>query len=149
MNPLFNECVFLVDDDEDDRFLVKEVFRQSSPECTLRLLANGEELIQALDQAACLPSLILLDINMPFMGGMEALEIIRRNPSYDIVPIVMLTTSDQISDRYQAMDLKADGFITKPPTLQLLNKEILRLKKDWLHGNRTTIPIRIPTLSDQ
>jgi CheY-like chemotaxis protein len=135
MNPLLKECVYLVDDDEDDRFLVQQVFKQTSPECTLRLLGNGEELIQALTQAESLPSLILLDVNMPFMGGMEALRIIRENPAYDRVPIVMLTTSDQLSDRQQATSLKANGFITKPPTLQQLNHEIMRLRQDWLLGN--------------
>lgn len=140
MNPLFKECVFLVDDDEDDRFLVKEVFKQSSPECKLRLLSNGEELIQALAQTDHLPSLVLLDINMPFMGGMEALKIIRQNPAYDTIPIIMLTTSDQLSDRQQATMLKANGFITKPPTLQQLNNEVLRLKRDWLQGNCVSMP---------
>jgi CheY-like chemotaxis protein len=149
MNSMCNECVYLVDDDEDDRFLVQEVFKQSGPEYTLRHLSNGEELIQALNKADYLPNLILLDINMPFMGGMEALKIIRQNPAYDTLPIVMLTTSDQLSDRQQAAALKADGFITKPPTLQQLNNEILRLKQDWLQGQGNYAPIRTATLSAQ
>lgn len=137
MNQIFHGCVFHVDDDEDDRFLLHQVFQQYSPECTLKPLTNGEELLDTLQETTILPSLILLDLNMPFMGGFEALRIIRQQARYDGIPILLLTTSDQASDRLLATELKADGFITKPSSLQQLNLIVLELRQTWLSGKCT------------
>ena len=132
-----HECVFLVDDDEDDRFLIKQVFRQYSPECKLKDLANGEELLSALTEAPELPSLVLLDLNMPLMGGMEALGRIRQNAIYNDVPVVILTTSDHPQDQQQAAQLGANGFLTKPVSIEAMNQLVLQVKKEWLQGKCT------------
>ncbi|MCX6215733.1 response regulator [Spirosoma sp.] len=134
MNQFSCACVFHVDDDEDDRFLLQQVFRQYSPECEIKPLDNGEELLEALAATPVLPSLILLDLNMPIMGGFEVLRSIRQEPIYDSIPVVILTTSDQSTDRHMASELKADGFIPKPPTLKQLNQIVLELKQNWLEG---------------
>jgi len=134
MSRNIHECVFLVDDDEDDRFLIQQVFKQYSPDCNLKDLGNGEELLDALTQASSLPSLILLDLNMPLMGGLEALERIRKNPIYDAVPVVILTTSDHPQDKQQATALGANSFLIKPVSIEGLNQLVLQLKKDWLMG---------------
>ncbi|WP_461152022.1 response regulator [Spirosoma pulveris] len=100
----------------------------------MKLLFNGEELLLALETSVDLPTLILLDLNMPFMGGFEALRLIRQQPRYDAVPVVILTTSDQAADRQEAIALKADGFITKPATVEGLNQVVLHLRQAWLKG---------------
>jgi CheY-like chemotaxis protein len=128
------DCVFIVDDDEDDRFLVQQIFEQQSPESELRSLVNGAELLQTLAESSSLPDLILLDLNMPVMSGLETLERVRQNPAYASVPIVILTTSDQAVDKQRAARLRADGFITKPPTIKQYNEIVLNLKRDWLSG---------------
>ncbi|UHG93589.1 response regulator [Spirosoma oryzicola] len=138
MTPLDTDCVFLVDDDEDDRFLVQQVFKQLSPECQIKSLFNGEQLINALATAPVLPSLILLDLNMPFMSGMEALRFIRREPKYQSIAIVILTTSSNPFDQQQALKLGANDFITKPADIKGLNKVILQLRQNWLLGNCIT-----------
>jgi CheY-like chemotaxis protein len=122
------DCVFIVDDDEDDRFLVQQIFEQQSPESELRSLGNGAELLQTLAES------ILLDLNMPVMSGLETLERVRQNPAYESVPIVILTTSDQAIDKQRATRLRANGFITKPPTIKQYNEIVLNLKRDWLSG---------------
>lgn len=128
------ECVFLVDDDEDDQFLLQQVFQQYSPECQLRLLGNGVELIDALEVTDPLPALVMLDLNMPYMSGFEALEAIRKNPSYDSLPVVILTTSDQQVDQQRAAQLGANGFITKPTLLADYSQVVLKLRQEWLVG---------------
>ena len=134
MKSLATECVFLVDDDEDDRFLVEEVFKQYSSGCRLKPLHNGEELLLALKTGVDLPTLILLDLNMPLMGGFEVLRLLRQQVRYDSIPVIILTTSDQAADHQEAMALKADGFITKPATIEGLNQLVLHLRQTWLEG---------------
>ncbi|GAB4036173.1 response regulator [Spirosoma gilvum] len=134
MKSPLGECVFLVDDDEDDRFLVQEVFKQYSPECRLKHIPDGTELLLALETALSLPTLILLDLNMPLMSGFEALRLIRQQPRYNAIPVVILTTSDQEADRQASIDLKADGFITKPVTVEGLAQVVLHLRQEWLEG---------------
>lgn len=135
MTSLPAECVFLVDDDEDDRFLIHQIFKQLSPQCVLKLIPNGRQLLEALKQTSKLPTLILLDLNMPLMGGFEALASIRQQSSYDAIPVIILTTSDQAADRQQAIALKADGFMTKPVTIEELNQLVLQLRHTWLEGS--------------
>ncbi|MBC3787035.1 response regulator [Spirosoma utsteinense] len=124
--------VFIVDDDEDDRFLVQQVFNQQSPDSQLKTLSNGAELLETLAESVRLPNLILLDLNMPVMSGLETLERVRQNPAYESVPIVILTTSDQAIDRQVASRLRANGFITKPPTIKQYNEVVLNLQREWL-----------------
>ncbi|MFD1142625.1 response regulator [Larkinella insperata] len=128
------ECVFLVDDDEDDQFLLQQVFHQYSPECQIRLLSNGVELIEALETINSLPALVMLDLNMPYMSGFEALEAIRKDEKYQSLPIVILTTSDQQIDQQRAIQLGANDFITKPTLLADYSQVVLRLRKQWLVG---------------
>jgi CheY-like chemotaxis protein len=134
--------VFIVDDDEDDRFLVQQVFNQQSPDSKLKALSNGAELLETLAESLTLPNLILLDLNMPVMSGLETLERVRQNPAYESVPIVILTTSDQATDRQRASRLRANGFITKPPTIKQYNEVVLNLQRDWLSGGTTAAQTR-------
>lgn len=133
-------CVFLVDDDEDDCFLVQHVFARYSPECQLTTLPDGQALLTALGQDSVLPSLVLLDINMPRMDGFEALIRIRQQVRLADLPVVMLTTSADAQDAERASQLGASGFITKPATIQAFNEAVLRLRQRWLLGQ--CVPLR-------
>ncbi|GAB3697993.1 response regulator [Spirosoma flavus] len=132
MNDSSTPYVLLVDDDEDDRFLLQEVFRQYCPEWQLRCIEDNEQLINTLTNSSVLPALILLDLNMPFMGGFEMLQALKAMPDYRTIPAVMLTTSDQHSDRQKALELGADDFLTKPATLNQFNQLILKINQRWL-----------------
>jgi two-component system, response regulator len=96
----------VVDDDEDDFFLVQRVFRDRVKGVDLRLVQDGEEMIDYLRQegrfkdpdSAFEPCLILLDINMPRMDGMLALGEIKTDPSLRHIPVIMLTTSNDPAD---------------------------------------------------
>ncbi|UHG93958.1 response regulator [Spirosoma oryzicola] len=134
-------CVFLVDDDEDDRFLVQQVFKQYNPEFTLKSFFNGQELLNALAVTTRLPKLVLLDLNMPFMGGLEALAFLRKDAKYDTMPIVILTTSDNYADKQRATELKANDFFTKPGAIDELNQLLLKLRHKWLIDQNTTNPV--------
>ncbi len=83
-----------VDDDPDDRMLFKEAF-ESIPGYKLLTLVNGFELLLFLKQRneQELPFLVVLDINMPVMNGLEALSILKTSETYKNIPVVMFTTS--------------------------------------------------------
>ena len=132
MNDFTRPWVILVDDDEDDRFLVHQAFKAFSSIYLLQALEKPEELFQLLDDSVVLPALILLDLNMPLMNGFEVLKQLRSRMAYAAIPIVILTTSEAESDRRLARDLGANSFITKPPTLGQLVEIVIQLEQEWL-----------------
>ncbi len=73
-------------------------------------------------------SLILLDINMPLMDGLKLLSILRGNPSYNEVPIIIITTEGADVDREKALKLGANAYVTKP----IQTNELLRVVKEFL-----------------
>ncbi len=95
-------------------------------------IENGDELMRTL--ADCTendyPSLILLDLNMPGMLGMQALKEIKENPQYTHIPTIVLTTSTLLTDRSASYSLGANCFLSKPPSyteLVSLTNAIARL----------------------
>ncbi|MBO0952118.1 response regulator [Fibrella forsythiae] len=124
--------IYLVDDDEDDQFLVQHLIKEHSPEAVVDILEDGEALIQALDQTDKLPNLVLLDLNMPRMNGMEALERIRANEAYNDLPIIILTTSDSEQDRKKALQLQASDYLVKPGSGYQMNQLVSAIKQNWL-----------------
>lgn len=124
--------VILVDDDEDDRFLIQTAFRQPGCTCLLQAVSSGHDLFQLLAESVGLPSLLLLDLNMPLMNGFEVLKHLRAHIDYRSIPVIILTTSDGQRDYQLACALGAASFLTKPPTLNQLTKVLAQVKQDWL-----------------
>ncbi len=128
--------IMMADDDEDDRLLVKEAFeenRLANPLCTVQ---DGEELMDYLHRQngyedAILPSLILLDLNMPRKSGFEALEEIKADPELRRIPVVILTTSKTEEDIIRSYDLGVNSFIVKPVTFEALVETVRELGKYW------------------
>ena len=113
--------ILLADDDEDDRYLVLEAFRQQYPDSRLTMVEDGEELLEFLERRAAyqnvlpdLPDLILLDLNMPRIDGRDVLRQLKQNPSWRHIPVVVLTTSDAQPDIQRSYLDGANSFITKP-----------------------------------
>jgi len=116
--------IMLVEDDPGDRKLIKgallkqkignEVIVAESGEDALDYLANSK----AGNSEYPSPSLILLDLNMPGMGGKEFLRRIKDDDATDTIPVVILTTSDSEKDILESYKLHAAGYIKKPVGLQ-------------------------------
>ncbi|GAB3956415.1 response regulator [Spirosoma harenae] len=105
--------VWIVEDDEDDQYLIKLAFESIVPPVSVKLLADGDQLVPSLNQASSLPKLVLLDLNMNRQNGYETLQEIRSIPHYEGLPIVILTTSDDNADALRSYRLGANGFVTK------------------------------------
>ncbi len=108
--------VYLVDDDEDDLALVQEGLMLHSYKGPIVLLNNGSMLLDKLaaTEAACLPKVIVLDLNMPLIDGFQALHAIRYNPAYKDTPIVILTASSSKLDELKCFELGCNHFLNKP-----------------------------------
>jgi CheY-like chemotaxis protein len=133
--------ILIADDDEDDKFLLKSAFEESGIDAPLSFVDNGQELMDFLQKAKRLPSIILLDLNMPKKDGREALKEIKENPKYRSIPILILTTSNSPEDIRNCYFLGANCFITKPSTFEGLMRVIDELNKFWF--NIASIPIKL------
>lgn len=123
--------VLLAEDDDDDYRLVQEAFQESRTELRLQRVRNGEELMERLLNGSLLPSLILLDLNMPRKSGREALAEIRAHPVLKGIPVIVLTTSESEEDMNQMYAVGVSSFIKKPPTFDRLVELVKTLKRYW------------------
>jgi two-component system, response regulator len=117
--------VLYAEDSEDDVFLMQRAFRNLNFAGSLVVVPNGADAMAYLDQritpadseAGSPPSLVLLDIKMPQVGGFEVLRWIRGQERFNNLPVLMLTSSSQESDVSTAHALGADGYLVKPASL--------------------------------
>ncbi len=128
-----NASILICDDDEDDLYLVKSVFNDTKFSNQTVYLKNGIELLDYLQNQKneTAVGLVLLDLNMPKMDGREALKIIKSNPEFRRIPVIILTTSNSPQDIHQCYELGANCFITKPSSYEGLNDAIKTLSKFW------------------
>lgn len=110
--------ILLIEDDMLDQMDVKRALQKREVLHRLTIATNGEEAIRLLEQSKLsqreIPDIVLLDLNMPKMSGLETLAIIRGTPIWRDVKIFILTTSDEEVERTAAYQYKISGFITKP-----------------------------------
>ena len=131
--------ILLADDDLDDCLLTQEALAESRLVNTLYTVHDGEALLDYLHRrgayaasgAAPRPGVILLDLNMPKLGGREALERIKSDPELRRIPIVVLTTSRAEEDVYRSYDLGASSYISKPVTFDGLVAVMRGLGTYW------------------
>lgn len=128
-----NASILICDDDEDDLYLVKSVFNDTKFSNQTVYLKNGVELLDYLQNQnnETAVGLVLLDLNMPKMDGREALKMIKSNPEFRRIPVIILTTSNSPQDIHQCYELGANCFITKPSSYEGLNDAIKTLSKFW------------------
>jgi CheY-like chemotaxis protein len=132
--------ILLADDDEDDRLLAQQAFEECRLANELRMVADGEELLDYLHHrgafaapvSAPRPGLILLDLNMPRKDGREALREIKADPALRQIPVVVFTTSKAEEDVARSYDLGVSSFIAKPVTFDGLVATMKTLGQYWI-----------------
>lgn len=117
-----NKTVYLVEDDENIRELVCIALENTY---NVHGFETAEECIEEMNNK--IPDLILFDIMLPAMSGMDAVKIIRNNSRYNKVPIIMLTAKDSELDKIKGLDNGADDYITKPFSIMELMARIRSL----------------------
>ncbi|HEY9638924.1 MAG TPA: response regulator [Coleofasciculaceae cyanobacterium] len=128
--------VLLVEDDEVDVMNVKRAFKRNNITNPLYVASNGLEALEMLrgEGARAVPNsrrLILLDLNMPKMGGIEFLHQLRSDAQLRMTPVIVLTTSNQDKDRVEAYNLNVAGYILKPVTFSNFAEVMSTLNKYW------------------
>jgi len=107
--------ILLVEDDAIDRMTVERALREIRVTNTLEMVGNGEEALEFLrDPAREQPGIILLDLNMPKMNGIEFLKFVKADESLRRIPVVVLTTSKDEQDRVDSFNLGVAGYMVKP-----------------------------------
>jgi CheY-like chemotaxis protein len=128
--------ILLVEDDELDVMNVQRAFKKNNVVNPLYVAGNGIEALEMLrgERQPAVPNdrrLILLDLNMPKMGGIEFLRELRADPQLHATTVVVLTTSDEERDKVKAYDLNVAGYILKPVTLAAFVEIMATLNKYW------------------
>ena len=128
--------ILVVDDNEDDVLLLQESLRDEPAVNLLHAVHDGEEAMAFLRRegpfaAAPRPGLVLLDINMPKMNGIEFLRELRADPELQHVTVVALTTSNADRDRLEAYKMNVAGYLLKPVTFQQFAEVMATINKYW------------------
>ncbi|WP_342087818.1 response regulator [Dyadobacter sp. OTU695] len=129
--------ILLADDDHDDTFLFQEALEQVSAEAQLSVVENGVDLLRMLKDLDGKPDIIFLDMNMPVKNGLECLEEIRGTTGYELIPIVILSTSVAQYLWESAFRNGANLYIQKPTSF---NGLIEILKKCLLERAGSAMP---------
>ena len=107
--------LLLVEDDRVDVMTVKRALKDLKVTNPLNITSNGEEALTFLqDERNQRPGIILLDLNMPRMNGIEFLKIIKQHKSLKRIPVIVLTTSEEEQDRIGSFNLGVAGYMIKP-----------------------------------
>lgn len=110
------KTILLVEDDELDVISVQRTLKKFYTSYVLHIAHNGKEALTMLtrDEDPITPDVVLLDLNMPRMNGIEFLKIIRENPELKDLQVFVMTTSSETSDRNITEQLGVAGYIIKP-----------------------------------
>ncbi len=131
--PLFPRNILLVEDNPADIRLIKEVLRNENNK-KLHAVNDGEDALKYLNEecnheSKNYPNLIILDINLPKMNGIEFLKEIKNNENLSKIPVIIFTTSSLEENKIECFKKGANAYITKPvnfegfkPLIKLLNK---------------------------
>ncbi|HYO79301.1 MAG TPA: response regulator [Thermoanaerobaculia bacterium] len=125
--------VLLVEDDEVDVMNVRRAFKKGNITNPLFVAGNGVEALEMLRKGELPKSrrLVLLDLNMPKMNGIEFLRELRADPELGPTPVVVLTTSDAERDTVEAYNLHVAGYLLKPVTFSNFCETMASLNKYW------------------
>ena len=125
-------AILLVDDDSIDVMNVKRAFANHKLTNPIHEAKNGIEALEILRGGALPPRrLVLLDLNMPRMNGLEFLRALRADPELRSTSVVVLTTSNEERDKIAAYDLNVAGYLLKPVTFPSFVDLMASLNKYW------------------
>jgi CheY-like chemotaxis protein len=126
--------ILWADDDMDDLMLMHHVLQDIGKKYAVSEVSNGQEALDYLETAKQennLPSLIILDMNMPVMNGKETLTFIKKDEKLKDIPLVFFTTSNSEMDKMYCKRFGVE-MITKPPKYSSLKDAVRRLLKNYL-----------------
>lgn len=136
--------ILLVEDDENDVLLIQRAFRKAKLLNPTQVVRDGDEAIAYLSgdpafsgrAVSPLPTMILLDLKLPRLGGHEVLQWLRGQEDLKRIPVVVLTSSKESVDVNRAYDLGANSYLVKPVELNSLIEMVKSIDLYWLVMNQ-------------
>jgi len=130
--------ILLVEDDVVDVMSVRRALRELNSNTTLSVAGNGEEaLVYLRNLEHPLPGIILLDLNMPRMNGIDVLKILKNDERLRRIPVVILTTSKEEKDRLESFNLSVAGYMIKPVDYAGFVEIVRTIQRYW---NQSEMP---------
>ncbi|MBI1823132.1 MAG: response regulator [Nitrospirae bacterium] len=132
--------VLLVEDDPDHAEMTKSSLEEGDDGILVHWVKDGQEVIDYLHkkgvyEKAIRPDMILLDINLPKLSGIDVLKKIKEDVDLKVIPVIMLTTSDRGEEILKCYAMGVNSFITKPVQFKDFSEKIKSLKLYWLTTN--------------
>ncbi len=135
--------VLLVEDNPDEAFLTQKAFQKGEVANPLKVVTDGSQALDFLFSQKTYadrdiddkPALILLDLKLPLISGLDVLKTVKANLNTSLIPIVVLTSSTEVEDRTESYRLGANDFINKPTGLTDFVEIIKNIKQKWLIGS--------------
>ena len=134
-------AILVAEDNKYDRMILQQAFAELDANVTLHFVDNGEDVLNYLHRRETYaaadrsprPALVLMDLNMPRMNGQEALQAIRRDEALRVLPVIVLSTSDNPKQIAQAYANGVNAFMTKPGPYDDFVELLRRFGSYWLH----------------
>lgn len=127
-----NNPILLVEDDKVDAMTVKRALKELTVKNELMIVENGEEALDYLmNEKNDKPCIILLDLNMPKMNGIEFLKVAKNEDNIKSIPVVVLTTSKADQDRLDSFKFSVAGYMIKPVNYIQFVETVKTIKLYW------------------
>jgi two-component system response regulator len=143
-NPLGHDTILLVEDNADDEQLTLRALRKNAILNEVVVVRDGQEALDFLFGAgthagrdtSIQPQVTLLDLNLPKIGGLDVLRRLRADPRTALLPIVVMTSSQQDEDIVRSYELGANSYVRKPVDFAQFTESVRQLGLYWLAINR-------------
>lgn len=124
--------ILLVEDNEGDIILTKEALKEGKIKNNITVAKDGQAALDLLNETDSLPDLILLDINLPKVNGLEVLAVIKNDDRFKSIPVIMLSTSGAQNDILTSYNNYANCFITKPVDFNRFMEVVRTIEDFWV-----------------
>jgi len=145
-----DKVILLVEDNPDDEALTLRALKKNNVKNEVVVARDGAEALEYLfgsgkyagRDASVIPQFVLLDLKLPKLDGLEVLRRLRENPRTKLLPVVILTTSNEERDRFAGYDLGANSYIRKPVDFDQFIEAVRQLGLYWLILNEMPPAVR-------
>lgn len=139
--------ILLIEDEEAHAELTRRAIRKAGNANRIHIVSDGEEAFDFLCNRGAyadkskypLPGLILLDINLPGIDGIEVLKKLKKDPKLKKIPVIMLTTSEREEDIVRSYEHYANSYLTKPVGFKAFEEKIKQIDFYWMILNKPPV----------